>query len=114
MKKNQFYLIAIIAILIISFFIRLELTNKNTEISNSDEAEYLVMADSFSRGEITFQWPYYRPFLIPLLWGALLSIGFGFKAIQISLILFSLLTILLIYLITKDLFNELKAFIDGR
>ena len=111
MKKNQFYLIAIIAILIISFFIRLELTNKNTEISNSDEAEYLVMADSFSRGEITFQWPYYRPFLIPLLWGALLSIGFGFKAIQISLILFSLLTILLIYLITKDLFNEKIAII---
>jgi len=88
----------IILIILISFVVRLYFFDVNVEIPASDEGEYMIMTNSFAQGQILYQWPFYRPFLLPFIWG---NLGFSLLAIRISLILFSLLSIFLIYLIVS-------------
>src|SRR3989344_3359531 len=95
----------LVLILLLALAIRLYFLDLDYEIPGSDEGEYLIMAKSFSMGEIVFQWPYYRPFLLPFIWGLLGKLGFGVLSFKITLLIFSLSSILLVYLIGKDLFN---------
>ena len=103
--KDRWYYYVLILIIILALIVRIYFIDFNYEIPGSDEGEYLVMAESFKGGEIISQWPYYRPFLLPFIWGLLGKLGFGLTTYRITLILFSLASVLLVYLIGKDLFN---------
>ncbi len=104
--RNYWHLAVLVLIVLLSLLVRLYFLDFNVEVDVSDEGEYLIMAESFAKGEIVFQWPYYRPFLIPMFWGLLIRLGFGLDTIRFSILMFSLLSNLLVYLIGRDLFNR--------
>ena len=106
MKQKKFLtLILLSLIVLIGLIIRLHYFDSDIE-PVSDESEYLVMAQSFSNGEIMAQWPYYRPFLIPMIWGLMGKVGAGIPLFILTIIFSSLISIILVYFIGKDLFNE--------
>ena len=99
MKQKKFLtLILLSLIVLIGLIIRLHYFDSDIE-PVSDESEYLVMAQSFSNGEIMAQWPYYRPFLIPMIWGLMGKVGAGIPLFILTIIFSSLISIILVYFI---------------
>ncbi len=106
LNKRLKYKIILMIIFFLALVLRLYFFNINIEADIADEGEYLVMARSFSQGEIVSQWPYYRPFLLPMFFGFIENLGFGIFTFKAVILIFSLISVILIYLIGKDLFNE--------
>ncbi len=104
MNKKVFYIL-LFFIIIFGLFLRLKYTNFHAELS-SDEGESLLLAKSIFTGNVLLQWSYYRPFLLPLLWGLLFKLGFGETAIHLTVIIFSLIGIFYICLLGEYLFNK--------
>ena len=104
MNKKVYYILLFL-IIIFGLFLRLKYTNFHIELS-SDEGESLLLAKSIFTGSVLLQWSYYRPFLLPLLWGILFKLGFEETAIHLTVIIFSLIGIFYICLLGEYLFNK--------
>ena len=111
MNKKVYYILLFL-IIIFGLFLRLKYTNFHIELS-SDEGESLLLAKSIFTGSVLLQWSYYRPFLLPLLWGILFKLGFEETAIHLTVIIFSLIGIFYICLLGEYLFNKKILLITG-
>lgn len=78
-----------------------------------DEAEYLLKAKSIALGTPETGFWYGRPILFPLLLSGFYFLGFGETAVRFSLLLVSVFSIYLVYLVGKQMFNEKVALISS-
>ena len=103
-----FFLIICIATLIRIYFLAL---TKNQPLW-WDEAEYLSIANEWSIGVQIDEFPL-RPMFLPFIAFTLFKLGFTEFSLRVTEILFSIASIILIYLLTKKLFNKPIALISS-
>src|SRR3989344_553932 len=110
--KNP-YNLALIGILIIAFGIRLYYFNLTSDQPLWwDEAEYMLKAKNIALNTPDTGWgSNVRPVLFSFLASLFFKFGLGETALRFSLILISMMGILLLYLVGKELFNERVALI---
>ena len=101
--ENNFNIL-IIAVFIFSLIIRLKYLTINSAVWY-DEAEYLSAAKDWAFG-IPYDFNFVRPALLPFIWTIFYKLGAGEFFLRIILLLFSLASLILTYLIGKILFNK--------
>lgn len=106
------YSLYLVLILTFAFLVRLYFfyITKN-QILWWDEAEYLLKAKSIALGTPDTGWATLRPPLTPFVLSIFIFLGLGEGAIKFSFIILSLLTLVLTYLLGKDLFDKKIALI---
>ncbi len=112
---NNKYFIILIIILALGFFLRLYYFNVNSAVW-WDESDYLLEAKKIALGDSHTELKDYdlnprRPFLLPLIWAGLYSVGGGETSFRFVELLFSFATLVLIYLFGKELFDKKIALI---
>ncbi len=106
MEKNKLLKIGIVSLIILSFILYLYyfLTTKNQALW-WDEAEYMLKAKSIATNTPDTGFWEGRPILFSVILAGLLKIGFSEVSIKFLIILTAVLTIGLVYVFGKKLFN---------
>ena len=114
-KENLFLVLLILFVTIIRlyYFFRL-----GAQPIWWDEGDYLAISKVWSLGMETPEWWSHftsmRPLLLSIIWAVFFKIGFGELSIRFFTILLpSLVTIYIIYLLGKDLYNKKIGLISG-
>ena len=101
------YNLGIIVILIFAFAVRLYYFYLTQDQAVWwDEAEYLLKDKRIALGTPETGFWYGRPIMFPVILSFFYLFGFGEIIIRFSILLISLATILLVYLVGKQLFNK--------
>lgn len=104
--------ILLVAILILSFIIRLYYLSSTVDQPLWwDEAEYMLKAKSIAFGLPDSGWSSERPIIAPLVLAILFKLGFAETGIRFFMVLLSLGALVLVYLIGKELFDKKVAII---
>ncbi len=107
MPKINKFTVLLMLILLFSFILRLMYFNDNTA-EWWDSADYMVGAKEIA-GKIdlaNYELSPRRPFFLSLFWGAFVFLGANDAVLHFSVLIFSMLAILMVYLIGKELYNE--------
>ncbi len=104
--KNP-YTVSLIAILVLSLVVRFYfLPSTLSQPLWWDEAEYMLKAKSFALNTPAKGWYAGRPILFPVLLSIPFFLGLGEGFIRFSLVLLSVASVLLVYLVGKQIFNK--------
>lgn len=106
------YNLALLGLLVFSFLIKIYyfFITKNQPLWY-DEADYLNMARMWSSGSPTWPLSVVRPVFIAFLFSLLYKIGFSELTFRFIILLFSFGSIILLYLVAKEMYDKKIALI---